>query len=143
VLSYLCFPTDKSVTLGHVLGALIFLGGLLMKSVQKHDPHQHPPHGGSLDLESLENVQERDSEWNSQPFGARERRESDPSHRWIVVAGSVHCEAEGEADGGIEGIGIEIETDDEGVNGQRSFAGITTADVGDMEQAQQPQHQLP
>jgi hypothetical protein len=139
VLSYLCFPTDKSVTLGHVLGAMIFLGGLLMKSVQKHEPHPHhqPP---QVDLESLEAGQERDGEWNSLPFGVKERRESEASG-WrpvIVVAGSVHCEGEGEADGGIEGIGIEIETDDEGA---QIFA-ATVAEVSDIEQPQ-PQHQVP
>lgn len=122
VLSYICFPNDKSVTLGHIIGALIFLGGLLIKSMQKHEPHHSESH------ELMSN--EKDEEWDSNvPFGVKERRQHEtngnlsPRRRpVIVVAGSVHCE--GEAGGGIGGIGIEIETDDEG--GEFSIEESTT-----------------
>lgn len=115
VLSYVCFPSDKSLTVGHFVGALIFLGGLLMKSLQKHPPHSHesaaPVENGTIG---------REEDWNSIPFGVKERRDHEiiggphsPKKRpAIVVAGSVHCE--GEAGSGIGGLGIEIETDDEG-----------------------------
>lgn len=44
VLSYILFPSDKVVTMGHIAGASIFLGGLLLRSLQKGD-HKH--HRGS------------------------------------------------------------------------------------------------
>jgi hypothetical protein len=119
VLSYICFPSDKSVTLGHVVGALIFLGGLVVKSMQKHEPHHSESHENGH-----ENGHKKgDEEWGTDanvPFGVKERKEHEmngtlsPRRRpVVVVAGSVHCE--GEAGGGIGGIGIEIETDDEEV----------------------------
>jgi hypothetical protein len=126
VLSYICFPTDKSVTLGHIVGALIFLGGLLIKSMQKHEPHHSESHENGHD-------KDKDEEWDGDvPFGVKERREHEtngvlsPRRRpVIVVAGSVHCE--GEAGGGIGGIGIEIETDDEGA--EVSIEDSATTDI--------------
>jgi hypothetical protein len=36
VLSYILFPSDKAVTLGHIVGAMLFLGGLLLKAFHKN-----------------------------------------------------------------------------------------------------------
>ena len=43
LLSYILFPSDKAVTMGHVLGAGIFLGGLLIKALQRHDSPRIQP----------------------------------------------------------------------------------------------------
>ena len=159
VLSYICFPTDKAITWGHFFGATIFLGGLLLKSIQKgdsthhhknnHNNHplsptkikdQNKPHPIDINnnnnnnnnndiktniyLEYLssffsnKNVNKSpiqdDGDWNI-PFGVKNRidGEGNKTRRRpiIVVGGSVHCE--GEAGGGIGGLGLEIETDEE------------------------------
>lgn len=40
VLSYILFPSDKAVTLGHIVGSAVFLGGLMLKACHKnHGSH--------------------------------------------------------------------------------------------------------
>jgi hypothetical protein len=124
VLSYVCFPHDKAVTLGHIFGALVFLSGLVIKSIQKSEHHPHPssPHHpqqfvsptSPTGLHDEENPGERIIDDWELPFGSKTLYlENENGHRRkpIVVGGSVHCE--GEAGGGIGGLGLEIETDDD------------------------------
>lgn len=132
VLSYICFPSDKSITWGHFFGASVFLGGLLLKSIQKSDtPRHHNDHDNINNNNSNSNSlpsPKGDEEWNI-PFGVKNRMDNEGTKTTrrrpiVVVGGSVHCE--GEAGGGIGGLGLEIETDDEDDSSYENYNGISS-----------------